>query len=70
MSEADSGFKDCVLVFVLTDCVRERPWVVVVVVAVEDCEVERDMLWRREQTWACFSGVESVVAAIASLWSV
>jgi hypothetical protein len=42
-SEVDAVFSDCGLLFVLTDKLRETPWLVLVV-AVDDCEVDRDML--------------------------
>lgn len=42
-SIAGDGFSGCGLAFVLTDKLRETPCVVVLV-AVDDCEVDRDML--------------------------
>lgn len=44
-SDTGSGFNGCGcdLLFVLTDKLRDKPWLVFVV-AVDDCEVDRDML--------------------------
>ena len=42
-SDAGSGFRDCGLVFVLSDMLRDKP-LLVVVVAVEDVDVDLDML--------------------------
>lgn len=49
--DAGSGFSDCALVVVLTDKLRARP-LLVVVVAVEDCDIERDMSWQPGTTYA------------------
>lgn len=50
MSDAGSGFKEGGFVVVLRDMVRDGPLLVVVVMAVEDVEVGRDMTRRRYVT--------------------
>jgi hypothetical protein len=56
------GFSNGALLFVLTDRLREWPWLVLVV-AVDDCEVDRDMLSPFGYTCATLEVIEQLLSA-------
>jgi hypothetical protein len=63
MSDAGSGFSGCALACVLTDRLRERP-LPVLVVAVDDCEAERDMLVCSVHAWALLVAMQQLLPGI------
>jgi hypothetical protein len=69
ISDEGIGFSDCVFVFVLTDKLRVWPWLVLVV-AVDDCEVDRDILSSFGHTCALLGVDQQLLPAIGGVYSV